>query len=124
MTSRFPSERQAKRDALLEAVEGVRKVVEASAIEAEEQRSLPLKAVDAIYNAGLFSMKVPEVLGGAEADPVTQIEVVEAPRLHTKPGDRRQKRWLLQIAALRFPDHRNALAETQGCCSPPPILEC
>ncbi|MCH8921520.1 MAG: zinc ribbon domain-containing protein [Planctomycetes bacterium] len=62
----------------MEAVEGVRDVVEASAMEAEELRTLPRKSVDAIYDAGLFSMKVPEVLGGAEADPVTQIEVVEA----------------------------------------------
>ena len=94
MTSQFPTDRKPKRDALLEAVEGVRDVVEASAIEAEELRTLPRKAVDAIYDAGLFSLKVPEVLGGAEADPVTQIEVIEAmTRVDTSAG------WTLMIGA-------------------------
>ncbi len=94
MTSQFPTERKPKRKALLEAVEGVRDVVEASAMEAEELRTLPRKAVDAIYDAGLFSMKVPEVLGGAEADLVTQIEVVEAmTRIDTSAG------WTMMIGA-------------------------
>ena len=94
MTSKFPTDRKPKRKALLEAVEGVRDVVEASALEAEELRTLPRKAVDAIYDAGLFSLKVPEVLGGAEADLVTQIEVVEAmTRIDTSAG------WTMMIGA-------------------------
>ena len=94
MTIKPPTDRKAKRDALLEAVESVRDVVEACANEAEELRTLPRAAVDAIYDAGLFSLKVPEVLGGAEADPVTLIEVIEAmSRIDTSAG------WTLMIGA-------------------------
>ena len=56
----FPADRAAKRDALLAAVESVRDVVEA------------------MQDAGLFRLKLPAELGGAEADPVTQIDVIEA----------------------------------------------
>ena len=94
MNSIFPKDRKAKRNALLEAVESVRHVVEKSALEAEELRTLPRNTVDAIYDAGLFSLKVPEVLGGAEADIVTQMEVVEAmTRIDTSAG------WTLMIGA-------------------------
>src|SRR5262249_18504202 len=34
--------------------------------------------VDAVDDAGLLRLKLPEIFGGAEADPVTQIEVIEA----------------------------------------------
>ena len=94
MNSIFPKDRKAKRNALLEAVESVRHVVEKSALEAEELRTLPRNTVDAIYDAGLFSLKVPEVLGGTEADLVTQMEIVEAmTRIDTSAG------WTLMIGA-------------------------
>lgn len=74
----FPSERHEKRRFLLDAVESVRDVVAASADESERLGTLAPAAVAAIRDAGLFALKLPQTLGGAEADPVTQIEVIEA----------------------------------------------
>ena len=74
----FPKSRRDKRRSLLAAVESVKDVVSASAGESERLGTLAPSVVEAIRNAGLFTLKLPEVLGGAEADPVTQIEVIEA----------------------------------------------
>jgi len=74
----FPRERGAKRVHLLAAVEGIREVVAAGALEAERLGTLPPATVRALAGSGLLALKVPESLGGAEADPVTQIEVLEA----------------------------------------------
>ena len=73
----FPSERHEKRRLLLDAVEATRDVVAASADESERLGTLAPAAVAAIRDAGLFTLKLPQTLGGAEADPVTQIEVIE-----------------------------------------------
>ncbi len=51
----------------------------AAAIESEEREAqLSRASSDALHQAGILSMKVPAVLGGAEADLVTQFEVLEA----------------------------------------------
>jgi alkylation response protein AidB-like acyl-CoA dehydrogenase len=76
--SPFPAERAAKRAALLEAVAGVREILAAGAAQAEADRTLPAASVRALREAGLFALKAPAELGGAEADPVTQIDVIEA----------------------------------------------
>ena len=60
------------------AVEKVRSTVLAGAPEAEANATLPASTVDALYQSGIFALKLPEELGGAEADPVTQLEVIEA----------------------------------------------
>jgi alkylation response protein AidB-like acyl-CoA dehydrogenase len=78
MSQRFPLGREEKRQALLATVEGVRDVVTAGADEAEAGATLPATTVAALADAGLFALKLPAVLGGAEADPVTQCEVIEA----------------------------------------------
>ena len=74
----FPNDRREKREALLALVEEVRETVSASADESERIGTLAPAAVEAMRDARLFTLKLPEVLGGAEADPVTQIEVIEA----------------------------------------------
>ena len=74
----FPSERPEKREFLLAAVESVRDIVAAHADESERAGTLAQPSVDAIRQAGLFALKLPQALGGAEADPVTQFEVIEA----------------------------------------------
>jgi alkylation response protein AidB-like acyl-CoA dehydrogenase len=78
MGQRFPAARTAKREVLLAAVERVREPILAGAAAAEESATLPPATVAALYEAGLFSIKLPAELGGAEADPVTQMEVFEA----------------------------------------------
>ena len=40
--------------------------------------TLSMTSVEALQGAGIFSMKLPAALGGSEADPVTQFEVIEA----------------------------------------------
>ncbi len=78
MPPKFPEDRQQKRAVLLNAVEEVRDVLAAGADEAESLGTLPQSTVDALYDSGLLWLKLPAVLGGAEADLVTQFEVLEA----------------------------------------------
>jgi alkylation response protein AidB-like acyl-CoA dehydrogenase len=78
MSQTFPTGREEKRTALLAAVESVRETVVAGADAAEAQATLPQATVQALDDAGLFALKLPAVLGGAEADLVTQLEVLEA----------------------------------------------
>ena len=78
MSAALPTERAAKRAHLLAAVEAIRDVVAAGAEEGERLRTLPPATVRALADSGLLGLKVPESLGGAEADPVTQLEVLEA----------------------------------------------
>src|SRR5687768_1709482 len=74
----FPTDREAKRRALLDAVERARLAVEAGIPAAESGATLPASAVDAMQDAGLFRLKMPTELGGADADPCTQMDVIEA----------------------------------------------
>ncbi len=78
MTQHFPEARDAKRTALLQAVDDVRATLTAHADASETLRTLPDACVQALTETGLFAMKCPAELGGAEADPVTQLEVIEA----------------------------------------------
>lgn len=74
----FPQDRELRRRYLLDAVESVRAVVLAGVEQAEEKYTLPPASFDALYEAGLFWLKLPTALGGAEADPLIQIEVIAA----------------------------------------------
>ena len=74
----FPTDRDAKRRVLLDAVERIRPTLEANAAEAEAIATLPKATVAALIESGIFRLKLPAVLGGAEADPVLQMDVIEA----------------------------------------------
>lgn len=74
----FPDDRASKRRHLLDAVESVGATVVAGIEQAEADYALPRASFDALYDAGLFWLKLPRVLGGAEADPLIQIEVIAA----------------------------------------------
>ena len=78
MPPKFPADRDARRTLLLRAVDEVRDVLEAGADEAESLGTLPQATVDALYDSGLLWLKLPAELGGAEADLVLQLEVLEA----------------------------------------------
>ena len=90
----FPIDRVTKRRVLMDAVESVRDTLEAGASAAEAAATLPPASVDALYDSGLLRLKLPHVLGGAEADPVTQLDVLEAvSRIDPAAG------WCLMIGA-------------------------
>ena len=90
----FPEQREAKRQALLDAVESLRGVFLAGSDEGEAAGTLPQSTVDAIYDSGLFSFKTPKVLGGAEADAMIQMDVIKAAsRIESAAG------WCLMIGA-------------------------
>ena len=90
----FPTERKEKRRVLMDAVQSVRSTLEAGRQESEEAATLPLASVEALYDSGLLRLKLPHVLGGAEADPVTQLDVLEAvSRIDPAAG------WCLMIGA-------------------------
>jgi alkylation response protein AidB-like acyl-CoA dehydrogenase len=78
MNQGFPPGRDEKRQILLQAVQDVSRTVTAGVDEAEAIATLPMPMVQAIQAADLFKLKLPAELGGADADPVTQLEVIEA----------------------------------------------
>ena len=90
----FPTDTVEKRRVLMEAVESVRPILEAGAAESEEIGTLAKASVDALYDSGLFRLKLPHALGGAEADVITQLDVLEAvSRIDPASG------WCLMIGA-------------------------
>ena len=90
----FPLDRAEKRQQLLKAVAAVGETLESHAAESEELGTLAKESVDALYDSGLLRLKLPAELGGAEADPVTQMDIIEAvTRLHPSAG------WCLMIGA-------------------------
>jgi alkylation response protein AidB-like acyl-CoA dehydrogenase len=82
MTQAFPRERATKRKFLLDAVDGISKTLRASGGRSEELGTLAPEAVDALVRTGVFRLKLAEEMGGAEADPVTEMLVLEALAYH------------------------------------------
>jgi alkylation response protein AidB-like acyl-CoA dehydrogenase len=63
---------------LVEAARSLAPAIRAAAPAIERERRLPDEIVKAMQQAGIFGMTMPRSLGGPEADPLTQLEVVEA----------------------------------------------
>ncbi|WP_437669301.1 acyl-CoA dehydrogenase family protein [Sorangium sp. So ce131] len=86
--------RSPERERLLAAVERVSPVAIAHAEASERLRTLAPAVVDALHSSGLLATVAPRALGGAESDPLTQLEVFEAmARADTSAG------WSLIISA-------------------------
>ena len=76
-------------------IEAIRDVLTETERPAERERRLPLAAVEAMAGAGLFAMSLPGELGGWEADPILEMEVVEAvARASTSAA------WCLMVGSL------------------------
>jgi indole-3-acetate monooxygenase len=82
MTEAFPSDRAAQRKFLLDAVDGIGKTLRASGAQSEELGTLAPEAVDALIRTGMFRLKLASEMGGAEADPITEMLVLEALAYH------------------------------------------
>jgi hypothetical protein len=82
-----PTARGATRQALLAAVAQLRGTLEAYLEASEAAGTLAQASVEACQAAGLYGLKLPTVLGGFEADPLVQIDVIEAvSRIHPTAG--------------------------------------
>lgn len=78
MGAAIDPEVSARRARLLAGVEAIRETLAAQCEIEERQAHLSRESSDALYDAGILHMKTPVVLGGGEADLVTQFEVIEA----------------------------------------------
>ena len=78
----FPKDLAARRKLLLDRVEVIAPVLRASGGKSEEQATLASEAVQALRDNGIFRLKLCTELGGAEADPVTEMLVLERLAYH------------------------------------------
>ncbi|MGI9598880.1 MAG: acyl-CoA dehydrogenase family protein [Acidimicrobiales bacterium] len=74
----FPADRQANRDHLLAAAATIADTLTTNRNKTEELRTLAPDSVAALRESGLFKLKAPREVGGAEAHPVVQMDVIEA----------------------------------------------
>lgn len=77
MIETFPRERAEKRAMLLDAVAAIGPTLAASGPTSEELGTLAPEAVNALRDSGMFRLKLAHEMGGAEADPVTEMLVLE-----------------------------------------------
>lgn len=77
-----PLDRDSRRQLLLARVEQISKTLQESGAKSEELATLAPEAVQALRSAGLFRLKLPAVVGGFEADPVTEMLVLERIAYH------------------------------------------
>ena len=77
MTTEFPKDTAAKRKLLLDRVEAIAPILRSAGAKSEELGTLAPEAVKALRDNGLFRLKLCAELGGAEADPLTEMLVLE-----------------------------------------------
>src|SRR5476649_673764 len=65
------------RPALIGQARAIAGVLDGAALESERARTLCPAAIDAFTASGLWGLFAPREIGGMEADPVTQLEVIE-----------------------------------------------
>ena len=82
MSEEFPKDREAKRAMLLQRVERISETLRASGSKSEELATLAPEAVDALRDSGMFRLKLLSELGGAEAEPITEMMVLEELAYH------------------------------------------
>src|SRR5688572_11842795 len=82
MKTEFPKEPEAKRKMLLDAVAAIGPTLAASGPRSEELVTLAPDAVQALRDAGIFRLKLAAEMGGAEADPLTEMLVLEEVAYH------------------------------------------
>ena len=82
MTAEISKETAAKRKMLLDAVERIAPTLRQSGPKSEELGTLAPEAVKALRGNGLFRLKLCAELGGVEADPLTEMLVLEAIAYH------------------------------------------
>jgi len=80
-------------DSLLGRVKDIAPIIREHAAEAEEKRRLSRPVIDAMLQAGLYSMSHPKAFGGLEVDPLTMFRVVEEVARHDSAAG-----WNLQLA--------------------------
>jgi alkylation response protein AidB-like acyl-CoA dehydrogenase len=73
----FPKDREARRTLLLERVASIAPILKASGPKSEDLGTLAPEAVAALREAGMFRLKLPLDVGGAEADALTEMLVLE-----------------------------------------------
>ncbi len=82
MIGEFPKETAAKRKMLLERVERIGATLRESGAKSEELGTLAPEAVTALRDNGMFRVKLCAEMGGAEADPLTEMLVFESLAYH------------------------------------------
>jgi alkylation response protein AidB-like acyl-CoA dehydrogenase len=82
MQAEIPRNPATSREMLLAQVARIAPILEAAGAKSEELATLAPEAVTALRDAGLFRLKLPAVTGGAEADPVTEMLVLEEIAYH------------------------------------------
>ena len=73
----FPQDSAAKRKMLLDGAAAIAETLKASGAKSEELGTLAPEAVAALRDSGMFRLKLCTEMGGAEADPVTEMMVLE-----------------------------------------------
>jgi indole-3-acetate monooxygenase len=82
MIKEFPKDIDAKRAMLLDAVDHIAPVLRKSGPDSELGGTLSPDAVTALRDSGMFRLKLPREVGGAEADPLTEMLVLEELAYH------------------------------------------